>query len=708
MKLNTKEATVESNMTFGKSVDMGISANGVAHLMSLLTNLYNDPETAVIREYYTNALDAHVRVGQTKPVEIYLPTRDNPLYVVKDFGVGMSASDIEFIYSQYGESTKQDTDDEIGAYGLGCKSALAIATQFTLTAIQDGIKTTALISKTESGINSVDILPSKPTEEGNGVTVTIPVPDVAMFNNKVSKFFTYSDSTKVKINGRHPESVFAGAEVLDLKIPGVVAYTKEMRYSYGSPEIKIIMGNVPYDFSMENVEDALRRQGITFDMNYAKRNVYFVVPIGAVDLTPPREGLRYSDKTKNKVDEIMKAYVERLRETAQAEIDAVEKRHEVFAVVKKWERILNKDTVKWRGEVIPERISVPNKIFKTVTRYGTDSTHDTTSRIYPEKEITLVHGRNPEEYKRVSMYLTPYMESEGIRSATFYFTDEIKTLDNPWVMDNENITVIHAEKIVEIGKAKRKADREAAKGSLGAVSSKFRYPVMDLESAKVTNTPYDLIPEGTPYLQVSDFTATLGDFFTGYFNGKRSFEDKYDDNRRKQIATSMSHFTSAKKIVIIGGNRKLSALVDRVKDTYSVVDDIERTIRGTFTSVPQNVKDIASLRYSSFSRLIDLVKKNQMETVVKDREFRRLINPRRKAVITYKKLTKYEQHLKVIRPNSKSATVPDTSTAVRDIMVKYPLIESISYNNLSPTKVRHLVTYMNAIHDEELALTASV
>lgn len=703
MKIDVKEATVEASMTFGKSVDMGISSKGVVHLMSLLTNLYNDPETAVLREYYTNALDAHVRVGQTKPVDIFLPTSDNPLFVVKDYGVGMSESDIEHTYSQYGESTKQDTDDEIGAYGLGCKSALAIATQFTLTSIKDGIKTTALISKTETGINKVDILPTKKTEEGNGTTVTIPIPDVYSFNNKVAAFFKYSDASKVKINGRHPENVFKDAVKLDTPGTDAVIYTKDMgRYSYGSPEFKVVMGNVPYTLTKENFEASLSRQGIDFDVNYSKMHVYFVVKIGSVDLTPSREGLRDTDKTKAKVDEMTKIYVETVRKTAQAEVDAVEKRHEVFEVLTKWERILG-ETRTWKGQTIPESFQT-TEYFKTVSRHGSDSTHGTTRFLRPEQTITLVHGRDVAEYKRVSMYLTPYMDSIGKRNVNFYFSTDLTGLDDPWVTDNENITVIHAEKIVEIGKAKRKADRDATRATLKQ-SGKFRYPVMDLKTGLVTNTPYDEIPAGSPYLHVDLFSYRLGDFLSQWFNGKADAENKFDNPRKQKIAESLSHFTKADKVIVIGGTRKLSALIDRVPGTYSITDDIEKTIKNTFFSVPQPVKDIASLKGSDFENLIANIKKNNLETAIKDRDFRRMINPTKKAKQTYAKLVEYEKHLEQIRPNNKRATVPDTSTAVRDLMDKYPLIESISYHRLSPVKTQHLVTYMNAVHDQELALT---
>ena len=52
----------------GQSIEMSIDTNSLAHIMSVLTNLYSDPEMAVLREYSCNARDSHLAVGQTRPI----------------------------------------------------------------------------------------------------------------------------------------------------------------------------------------------------------------------------------------------------------------------------------------------------------------------------------------------------------------------------------------------------------------------------------------------------------------------------------------------------------------------------------------------------------------------------------------------------------------------------------------------------------------
>lgn len=699
MKIDVKEATVESSGSFGKSVDMGISQKGIANLMFLLSNLYNDPELAVIREYTTNALDAHIRVGQTRAVDIYLPSRDNPLFVVKDYGVGMSAADIEFIYSQYGESTKADSNDEAGAFGLGAKAALAIATQFSLTSIKDGQKTTALISKTETGINNIDILPSKATDEGNGTTVTIPVPHVSSFLEKVTEFFKYSDPNKVLINGHKPDSALSNATKVDVGIKGVEVYTEKNVSSYRDPKFRVIMGNVPYTMETDEVSTSISRTGESFDVGYVNMSLYIVVGIGDVDLTPSREGLRYTDKTNARVDSILKAYIKSVRAQAIAEVEAVQERLEVFDVLNKWAKILPKGYRQWHGETVPEYVSLPPET-PSISRYGKDSEHTKTNKVSSKGGYTIVYGRDVAEYRKVSAYLTPYLESLSAYSGHFLFVTNKSDISDKWITENKGFNLVEADKIVEIGKAKRKADRLAAKADKAPVE-KFPYPVIDLVTKTAKMVPYNEIPAGTPYLSVSDFSYTVGGFFSKYFNGTEPGYH-YHQKKEAELAVALSHFTPAKQVIIFGGNRKLSALEDRVKGTYSLVNDFSAAVNDIFKNVHMDVRNLASLESTELNHILERAKKLDLHTKINDREIRRLINPTKKAQRTYAKLKNYETMMEKVRPDNKRAAMPRQSEKIEELVNKYPLISAVSVYQIRPNHVDHIIKYMNAVHEETL------
>src|SRR5512146_2284489 len=135
----------------GEDVAMSIDQTALAHIMNVLTDLYADPELAVIREYSTNALDSHIEAGISRPIEVTTPTALRPLFTVRDYGVGLDADDIRDIYSRYGASTKRQTNDAVGMLGLGCKSALAYVDQFTLAGITGGQRMLVSIARDETG-----------------------------------------------------------------------------------------------------------------------------------------------------------------------------------------------------------------------------------------------------------------------------------------------------------------------------------------------------------------------------------------------------------------------------------------------------------------------------------------------------------------------------------------------------------------------------
>jgi hypothetical protein len=110
----------------GEETPLSIDPGSVNNLMALLTDMYSDPELAIVREYSTNARDSHIAAGVTDPIEVYTPTVLEPMLRIVDHGVGLSADDIRDIYSRYGLSTKAESNDYNGVLGLGCKSALTV------------------------------------------------------------------------------------------------------------------------------------------------------------------------------------------------------------------------------------------------------------------------------------------------------------------------------------------------------------------------------------------------------------------------------------------------------------------------------------------------------------------------------------------------------------------------------------------------------
>jgi hypothetical protein len=88
------EGTIESTMD-GQKIAMGIDEDAVDIIIDMVTELYSDREMAVVREYATNARDSHIEAGNDAPIEVITPTELSPYLIIRDFGIGMSLSDIE-------------------------------------------------------------------------------------------------------------------------------------------------------------------------------------------------------------------------------------------------------------------------------------------------------------------------------------------------------------------------------------------------------------------------------------------------------------------------------------------------------------------------------------------------------------------------------------------------------------------------------------
>jgi len=88
----------------------------------LSSSLYQNPIRSIIRELGCNARDAHVAAKNPEPWVLSLPTALSPEFAVKDNGTGLSHDEVMQIYTTYFESTKTNSNDFVGALGLGSKS----------------------------------------------------------------------------------------------------------------------------------------------------------------------------------------------------------------------------------------------------------------------------------------------------------------------------------------------------------------------------------------------------------------------------------------------------------------------------------------------------------------------------------------------------------------------------------------------------------
>lgn len=290
MRTPERQLDVDSTLT-GEKVGMTIDESALSHIMQVLTDLYADPEQAVIREYSTNALDAHVEAGEKRPIEVTTPTPLSPFFKVRDYGVGLDAEDIRDIYSRYGTSTKRGSDDVVGMLGLGCKSALTYADQFTLCGVKDGRRVQVSISRDADGSGSMTIVSDAATTEPNGVEVIVPAKRTNAFEAKADHFFAVWQPGTVLLNGQHPKRV-DGTWIT----PTLLLTTEQTRD-------QVVMGNVAYPLGEDEpaLFDPDGRGSYRYRYGQASWHTIAFVNIGDVHFTPSRESLQMDKHTKAKL-----------------------------------------------------------------------------------------------------------------------------------------------------------------------------------------------------------------------------------------------------------------------------------------------------------------------------------------------------------------------------------------------------------------------
>ena len=175
MKIKEYEDT--SKNAFARKIqttyEAKIDKSSAQLVMDMLAKLYSKPHRAVLREYVSNAYDANVEAGTTKPVEVHLPEKDEPWLSVRDYGKGLDYLGIVSVFANFGTSTKRDSDNLIGGFGIGSKSGLAISDTINVTSVCNGLRNEFVLERTPNGIITRFTKENEPTTDESGTSITI-------------------------------------------------------------------------------------------------------------------------------------------------------------------------------------------------------------------------------------------------------------------------------------------------------------------------------------------------------------------------------------------------------------------------------------------------------------------------------------------------------------------------------------------------------
>jgi len=184
-----EQSQVENNV--GKSQSFSIAQN--MNILDILSNkMYEQPIEAIVREVYSNAIDANIEGKTSGKIDVVLPTKQNPVFRVTDHGIGMTDEKVRKVYCEYGNSTKGDDNSQIGGFGIGCKTPFAYTDQFTVTTSKNGKKNSYVAFKGETGYELVPASSSDCDESGTTVEVPVKPEDMEDFITAAVKVFFFA------------------------------------------------------------------------------------------------------------------------------------------------------------------------------------------------------------------------------------------------------------------------------------------------------------------------------------------------------------------------------------------------------------------------------------------------------------------------------------------------------------------------------------
>jgi hypothetical protein len=269
-------------------------------LKQMLSKFYSDAVGSLIRETTSNALDSHREINSSEPIVVSFHINDegNYEFSVEDFGVGINKDTINNILRKYGKSTKRNSVNQLGAFGLGWKSPLAYTSGFYFTGRKDGIEIKCMMYEGEEDIK-IDVLYEGTTKEKNGCKVTVPVKssDKGDFIEKISEQLAYFENVYFNVK--------------DLNNNFKIHREKDFQYSdlCTDHNLHICLDNVYYPIDFQKL--GINPINIALGLRFSLTDGLFPVP--------NRESIKYTLETKeiilDKINKVANWAAEKYNET---------------------------------------------------------------------------------------------------------------------------------------------------------------------------------------------------------------------------------------------------------------------------------------------------------------------------------------------------------------------------------------------------------
>lgn len=337
-----KTTTQQHNVYTSEDVqEKKFSIAGTAMAFEILSSkIYTDPHLAIVRELSTNAYDSHRQAGNTEQFIVHLPNILQPHFSIRDYGTGLTKAQIENIYTTYFASTRSNSNEYVGALGLGSKSPFAYTNQFVVISYKDGYCYKYSAFRNKNGEPAIAILSETTTEEPNGLEIIVNVKqeDFNKFYVAAQKVYTWFNDKPI-INGHiiNLEKPASLEWLIDRSVDSQDDLNIEIydidKYSAQNSCIKVLMGEILYGIDSGSLK--ISKLQLDSSMIVIRAN------IGDVDISANREELYLSEKTINYVNGKVRNLEDAILSKFFKQFKSLDKTFDKFVLVKNTKRIYN-------------------------------------------------------------------------------------------------------------------------------------------------------------------------------------------------------------------------------------------------------------------------------------------------------------------------------------------------------------------------------
>lgn len=387
-----------------------------------------------IQEYMSNALDAHREVGQTRKVEVTAPTINEPIFMIKDFGPGISPDRMTNVFCQVGVSTKRKNNSQKGGFGAGSKTLWAYTDMFSIITVVDGFKYhyNATVARSVGG-EVILMGEPQPTIEPNGTEfqAIIKPQDIEKARDAIQRFCFFCEANEMpkvknmpKFNTVHNQKIsLIGTAKNKMESVFVLSNPDDIPHStlgtYNNRSCILVLDGIPYPCDEEYSKILSKCTSIL------KGTLVLKFKTGILRPQLSREGIMVCDQNTSAISGIAKL----IEKNIESEIsEELKDSNDVSQFIKNFKAICEKYIIKsrdFKGFTFQAHGTINSLKFNSVT---VESRTKTSYR----KTITKDKEKKSIQLNDNLFYAEMSLESEA----------KVGRRINEFLLDNKSITVI--------------------------------------------------------------------------------------------------------------------------------------------------------------------------------------------------------------------------------------------------------------------------